>query len=388
VTLAPEPHLGKEAPSARILFIKFSAIGDIVAATPALRALKEKLRCHITLLTVKDYEGLLADCPYVDEIVAMERPFERLRFGFQWSDAWRLLSFLNELRGKHFTAVVNYQQNARSFVVELFLQPSVGAKIRALRNLIIESLMPAVLKRLRQRRLFTVIASGKVAFRPALYYDASPLRRFGIREVDPRPEFFLNDALRSFADETLSKRGIGPSSDALLVGINPGVNWESKRYFEDRYAAVADALIERHDAWILIFGGPADIQKAEAVLAGMRHKDRAVLVAGITPTPNHAAALIARCRLFITNDTGLMHIAAALGVPTVSLFGGTHPALHAPRAQPDCPHIHLSAGDSLRCWPCYRYHCHWKTERACFLGITTERVLSAAEMILTRRSHL
>jgi ADP-heptose:LPS heptosyltransferase len=369
-----------------VLFIKFSAIGDIVQATPALRALKSQIPCHITLLTVKDYEGLLADCPYVDEIIAMERPFQRQKWGVQLEDARRLVAILRSLRRKHFDAAVNYQQNSRSFLIEFFVQSSLGGKLRALKNLAIESLMPARLKRRRQRRLFTDIATGRQPFRPALYYDPHPLRRLGIDEVDTRAEFFLNDGLRAFAESILTGHGITLSPDAPLIGLNPGVNWESKRYFEERYAEVTNTLIERRNAWVLIFGGPDDLPKADAVLAGIRRRERTVSLAGKTPTPNHAAAVIALCALFITNDTGLMHLAAAVGVPTVAIFGGTHPALHAPRPRPQTPHIHLTAGESLPCWPCYRYRCHWKIHRACLEGISAERVLSAVLSILQART--
>lgn len=366
----------------RVLFIKFSAIGDIVEATPALRALKKDLGCHITLLTVKDYEGLLADCPYVDEIIAMERPFTRLRSGWSLEDTRKLLHFLRALNGRRFDAIVNYQQNARSFVVELFIQRSLMGKIRALKNLIIEALMPVWCKKLRQRRLFTAIAAGVIPFRPGLYYDPYPERQLGISRLEYRPEFFLNDELRAYAESVLHQWGIRPSQENPLIGINPGVNWESKRYFEERYAEVANALIDQMGAWIILFGGPDDVAKAEAVIAGVQRRDRIFSLAGKTPTPNHAAAVIARCRLFITNDTGLMHIAGALGIPTVSIFGGTHPALHAPRSGFGVPHLHLSAGKHLPCWPCYRYYCLWKNNRECFRGITVDRVLEAAVTLL------
>jgi heptosyltransferase-2 len=149
--------------------------------------------------------------------------------------------------------------------------------------------------------------------------------------MDTRTESFPNDALRAFAESVLRDHGIRPSPEAPLIGLNLGVNWESKHYFEERYAVVAKALVEQREATILVFGGPDDLPKAEAVLAGIRRRDRVVSLAGKTRTPNHAAAVIALCALFITNDTGVMDLVAAVGVPTVAIFGGTHRALHAPR---------------------------------------------------------
>lgn len=370
-------------PVRNLLFIRFSAIGDIVECVPLLRALKQRLGCRITWLTVKGYEGVLADCPYVDEVIAVERPFRRARFGMHWWDARRSYGSIRDLQKRRFDAVVNYQRNARSYVIELFTQPSLSRRLRAFRDLLAEGLTPPAVKKRRQQRRLALLTAHPEASRHLVFMARPPLDEFGISQYDDSLEFFLNDSLRGFADEFLAGHSVAPSPARPLIGINPGVNWESKQYFEHRYAAAADALVQADNADILIFGGPEDVEKANAVLAAMKQGDRAVSCAGQTPSANHAAALIARCSLFITNDTGLMHLAAALGVPTISIFGGTHPGLHAPIPQPGVPHIHLCKGQSLPCWPCYRYHCKISDNRACLKPVTPDDILSAARGILS-----
>jgi len=348
----------------KILVIKFSAIGDLVLTVPALRAIHQAFpTASITLLVVKGYEGILRACPYVDEILALERPFRR---SFSLTDLLRTARFLWQLREGHFDEVFNFQGNTRSYLMELVAVRGWRRKWVAFRHFLFQLLAPPAMKGGRKQKGYPVDVQLEV------------LREQGIPSAGAHLEFFLAPEEITFADRFLARHPILASS-IFLLGINPGVNWESKEYFEERYAEIADYFAERHGAGILIFGGPEDVPRAEAVLRAMKHPGQAVSCAGQTPTPNYAAALISRCSLFITNDTGLMHLAAAVGVPTVSIFGGTDPFLHAPQGK---NHIALCKGKSLPCWPCYRYYCHIPEKRKCLKMISVSDVLTSAESLL------
>ncbi|MGH8103490.1 MAG: glycosyltransferase family 9 protein [bacterium] len=359
-----------EQTPARILFIKFSAIGDIVLNIPALRAIHAKFpQADIDWLTVRGYEGILAVCPYIKETLVIERPFRR---SFSLADLRSSMRFLRDIARRRYDRVFNFQGNARSYLIECVAQPGFQAKAAALGRLIRESLLPPGLKGGRKQRGYPVDVT------------LADLETMGIPDAGRHLEYFLSEECAGFASEFLARHSLEPSPARPLIGLNPGVNWESKEYFEERYAAAADALVESHRADILIFGGPDDLDKANAVLGAMTHRDRAISCAGQTPTPNHAAALIARCSMFITNDTGLMHLAAAVGTPTVSIFGGTSPSFHAPRPQTGMDHIALCKGQTLPCWPCYRYYCQITDNRACMKPITDEDIVATARTLLSK----
>ncbi len=354
----------------KVLVIKFSAIGDLVLTVPALRAIRQAFpSARISLLVVKGYEGILHACPYIDETLTLERPFRR---SFPPLDFFRFTRFLFLLSGKHFDEVFNFQGNARSYLIEIFTSPGWKRKWNAFGNLLFQIFAPPAMKGGRRQKGYPVEV------------QLGDLKKRGIPPAGAHLEFFFSTEEISFANAFLSRYPF-LTTRTFLLGINPGVNWESKEYFEERYAGVADNLVKHYGAGVLLFGGPEDIPKAEAVLRAMKHPEEAVICAGQTPTPNHAAALISRCSLFITNDTGLMHLSAAVGVPTLSIFGGTNPLFHAPKAE---PHIALCKGQSLPCWPCYRYHCQIPDNRKCLKMISVSEVLSSADSLLAHPARV
>jgi heptosyltransferase II len=118
------------------------------------------------------------------------------------------------------------------------------------------------------------------------------------------------------------------AADAPLVGVAPGATFgPAKKWFPERFAAVADRLSDAYGVRVLIFGSGADRASAEQV--SLHARNGLIDLAGRTNL-KEAMTLIARCRLFISNDSGLMHVAAALGVPTVAIFGSTNPITTSP----------------------------------------------------------
>ncbi|MFN4181669.1 MAG: glycosyltransferase family 9 protein, partial [bacterium] len=338
-----------------ILVIKFSAMGDLILITPVLRALKVKYPdSHLTLVVARHNASLLTAWPYIDEIMPVSVPFQR---SFSFSDFVGFTRFLFQLRHRRYHLVFNFQGNVRSYLIEFFAQPGLRKKLLALKRIIPLLFLPPKFRRGKMQKGYPVDVW------------LAHLQESGIPPAGTHLEFFFHPEEKEEAKTLISDI---PSS-ALIVGINPGVNWESKRYPEERYAEIANQLIEEFGAYIVIFGGPEDIEKARMVEKNIRHREKVKNLAGKTRTLNIASGVIKHCRLFITNDSGLMHCAAAVGVPTISLFGGTHPSLHSPRGP---HHFSFFGGDSLPCSPCYRYWCSNPVKRACFHSITPELVVS------------
>jgi ADP-heptose:LPS heptosyltransferase len=131
-----------------------------------------------------------------------------------------------------------------------------------------------------------------------------------------------------------------------VIGLNPGATQERKRWPEERFAVLGDQLAAEWGCRVAIFGGPGDEDLADRILRSM--ESPAINLAGRLRLGETAAAL-RRCEIVISNDTGPLHMASALGVPVVGLFGPTspnqfgprgarHAVLRAPTRCPHCPH--------------------------------------------------
>jgi heptosyltransferase-2 len=157
------------------------------------------------------------------------------------------------------------------------------------------------------------------------------------------------------------------------LGVNPGAYYgPAKRWFPDRYAAVADALQQEFGVRTVIFGSPSDLPVAKEVAAKM--KKPPVLLTGRTSL-GQLMALIRRCRLLITNDSGPMHLAAALDVPQLAIFGSTSEVATGPLSREA-----LVIKQQVDCNPCFLREC--PTDFRCMKGIPVERVLEEARKIL------
>lgn len=178
------------------------------------------------------------------------------------------------------------------------------------------------------------------------------------------------------AREVLEQAGVTP--DAKLVGVNPGAAFgPAKRWLTDRYSELADRLIREAGATILIFGSAAERPIAQAIQAEMQ--EQAVILSGRTNLGT-LAGLISGCALFITNDSGPMHLAAALEVPQIALFGSTDEIATGP-FDPRAEVIHKH----VECSPCLRRTC--PIDLRCFTRITVDEVFEKAQGKLQSESR-
>ena len=174
----------------------------------------------------------------------------------------------------------------------------------------------------------------------------------------------------------------GARSDRPLVMLNPGASFgPSKMWAPERFGAVADALIERRGAQVIVNAAPNDAERGVAAqVAGAMRGPPLVNLAGRDNTLGLLKALLRRCDLLITNDTGPRHIAAAFGVGVVTLFGSTDPVW----AQIDYDRERILRVD-LPCSPCQEKICPQPAGplyHQCMAGISTEMVLRAADELL------
>jgi heptosyltransferase-2 len=206
-----------------------------------------------------------------------------------------------------------------------------------------------------------------------VYYYLRMLEGLGL-ETEGEPKLFLSpppDAA-TWAQKALFEAGVREGDD--LIGINPGAAYgPAKRWLPERFVELARMLTRQADAKVVVFGTNADRKVGEGALATA--PERVINMAGKT-TLGQAMALMARCRVFITNDSGLMHVAAALHVPLVAIFGSTNPVTTGPFSD----RVVIVRKD-IDCSPCLKAVC--TVDFRCMKAITTEEVYEAALSLLT-----
>ena len=149
--------------------------------------------------------------------------------------------------------------------------------------------------------------------------------KLGAKSAGRKPEIVLQDEHVRFAERTLPRW-----ENRCIIGIHPGCGDAQayKRWPPDRFASVADHLVQHYDAHVVLFGGPNEVSLTESIRSIMREAEVTVLTGRMSLL--EAAACMTRCDLFISNDSGLMHLAAAVGTPVVAIFGPTSESKNAP----------------------------------------------------------
>jgi heptosyltransferase-2 len=202
-------------------------------------------------------------------------------------------------------------------------------------------------------------------------YYLGLLRSLGASQVDRIPRLQLKEKCIEMGLNLLSDMGIDKRE--LLIGVHPGAAYgETKRWFPERFGAVLGRL-QKSGRRFLLLGGPGEELIAQQISAEMDHP--VIDLIGRT-TVAEALALIGRCSLFLSNDSGLMHVAAALNIPQVALFGSTDPQKTAPlnnRAVVIHP-------EHVSCTPCFKRSCPEDLE--CMKAITVDEVATAAVQLL------
>jgi ADP-heptose:LPS heptosyltransferase len=193
----------------------------------------------------------------------------------------------------------------------------------------------------------------------------------GLKVEDRYTEFFTEEEDSLFVDNFLKAHSVN-SGDTIVL-VNPGGNWPPKRWIKEYWAQVSDRLISECKAKVIITGAHNDIPLAQAIKELM--KGSPVLACGVLNL-KQLAALAKRADIFITADTGPLHIANAIGAKKIiALFGPTDPSLTGPYPLKNALIIRKDIGCKI---PCYEVHC--KNNR-CMKAITPEDVMAAVKSV-------
>lgn len=200
------------------------------------------------------------------------------------------------------------------------------------------------------------------------------LKTLGI-SVDDRTLFIQRtEEARRAAREFFSQENL---EGRTVIGIHPGSGIHQagfKRWPKERFAALADRLSQEFGARVILFGGAEEISLAAEIRRAMKS---APLIMTGKSTLSQTASLIAKCRLFISNDSGLLHVACAVATPAIGIFGPTSPLRTGPFHS--CSSV---IRKELRCSPCYRGKPVSCSHRKCLEEITVEDVFEEAKRLL------
>jgi heptosyltransferase-2 len=348
-----KPSLSDYRPR-KILIRSTNWIGDAIMTTPAVRTIRENFPdAEIAILAKPWVADVFAASPHVDEII-LYRSDDAHR-GLQ--GLWRLAG---ELRERRFDLAI-LLQNAfeAALLARLARIPARAGYRRDARSLLLTHpvTIDPQLKKIHQ-----------------VHYYQDLLRQLGLVPGPDELHLALPRPVRHWAKEFVANMGRRP-----LIGLNPGAAYGPAKCWPPRkYGELAVRLHERLGASLLVFGTTQDSGAAAAIKA--RLPDHVIDLAGKTKLAE-AMALIGACDGFVTNDSGLMHVGAALRTPLVAIFGSTDAIATGPYS----PRATVVQKD-LSCRPCLKPDC--KADFACMEEIGVEEVLAAMLRLLEQGKHM
>lgn len=338
----------------KVLILKPSSLGDVIHALPVLRLIKQaKPHSEIYWWLESSLVSLLENDPDLAGVI----PFHRKRWSNPryWSEAFQSIQ---DIRAHEFDWVIDLQSLLRSGVLAWLANgdftiglddPREGA--RACYDLVVP-----------RPSYHTHAADWYLSVLPHL--DVPVHRSFEWLPIQP-------DAARNVRQQW-------KSDESTLVCLQPGARWLNKRWPVEHFADLVHLALEQNPSLkFAILGGNADMELGSAIAS--ISPERCMDLTGRTSLPEMIEWLrLSQC--LITNDTGPMHVAAALGKPVIALFGPTEPRRTGPYRQLD----HVAQMD-LPCIPCMKSTCSWKEPLACLKGISPAFVLTKLQSVLDAR---
>jgi ADP-heptose:LPS heptosyltransferase len=332
----------------KILVIRMDRLGDFIVTTPLLKTLRKEFpSARITLLARKDICELAIGQPSIDDVISYDDGVSISTF----------LSLAGRVRDRHF---------------DLAIDP--------LRDYTLRTAMLAYVSRAPYRLGFDIAGRGvffnlKVSpagLKGTMAEDTISLAgEFGIAAEEVIPEIVVSDKDKTIVENFMRGQNI---TGGFLIGIHPGGYYPSQRWSPDNFAKLIDRLSENAGIKIILLGSG----KEAALLKAIEDKVAAGICVFRTDSLNSLAAIIDRLKLFVGNNSGPLHMAAALGKRTVSTMGPTDSRLWQPSGKG-----HIVLGKELACAPCNRPFCR---EHECMESITVDAMFGAVSLQIKRIS--
>ena len=342
----------------KILVINLMHIGDLMLVTPVLRTLRTNYpNAHIALLADKKLADLVQLNKNIDECILIDKKGDDDKF-------FNFVKFIFKIREKNFDLVINLHRNERASALAAFS----GAKK------IVGYSKPGF------SFFFTKVMPNLKAVKHQIHSHFDVLREaVGIEKFDDGGlEMWISDEKKSEADKIFKNNF---PTDTKVIAFNIGASWLTKRWIDDYFAECADILLERGFG-VAFLGGPTDKEIVAECVKKIRRKDseRLKIFTGELSLAV-LAGFLDNCVLFLTTDSGPMHVGVARNIPIVTMFGSSP----VPGFYPyDAKDILIKTPEP--CHPCGKHICPKVGEEnlACMKNIPVDVVMKYVDEILKK----
>jgi heptosyltransferase I len=345
-----------------ILLIRLSSIGDVLHCTPVAKTLRERFpHAKISWIVGEKSKDILLGNPYLDQILIWQREkWESELHSGAWRKGYENFRVLeHHLRQEQFDVAIDMHG--------LLLSGLIGWRSGAATRIGFSN------AREGSPLFYTDKVSPMKALPITRHYlqllKSLDVRKFSTDMVMPIAEEDAAFAQYIWKDNQLS------NSDVVVI-LNPATSWITKNWPPEYYAVLANLLMKNHKAKIILLGAPSDMQLVNNIMNGI--SEPVINLAGRTNL-KELAAVVQNSNLFIGGDTGPLHVAAAVGTPTISIFGPTDPRVYTPEGEG-----HIALTSSAACKGCHNRRCK---NHICMTKILPIDVYRAAEKLLTQCSR-
>jgi len=325
----------------RILVIKLRAVGDVVLSALVLPNLRAAFpESAIDFLTETPSVDALRLQPALNRILVYDR------------HTMSGLDLIRQVRRGKYDLVIDLFGNPRTALVTRLS----GARRR-------------VGYRFRGRTYaYNVVVTPRGGEVHNSQFNLDALERIGVPIVDRNLRFYYGEDDAAFVQQSLSGANL---EHAKLVGVNAGGGWYTKRWHLKEFALLADRIHDRFGCTIVLTWGPGQRDEVETIARQMRSTPYIPPATTLT----QLAALLARCAFVVSNDSGPMHITAAVGTPVLGIFGPTRPELQGPYGAKNL----TVRNESLDCLGCNLTSC--PIGNPCMQALSVDAVFSAFEKL-------
>ena len=328
----------------KILIIKFGGIGDILLSTPVLPNLKAYFPdAEINFLTLRHSRDILIDNPYLTRAFTYDPTEDK---------SWCLIK---NIRSQKYDLVIDLFGNPRT----AFITFMSGAKYRF------------GFKFRGRDYAYNIKMDGRGGLVHNVEFNLDSLRALNIPIVSKKLTLPVNIVHEEFADEFIKSVNL---EGKKIIGISKTGGWESKRYKKEDYVKLIDRLNEMYDVDFLLFWGNQKERENCQFIKDSIIKKNAHL---IPDSPiRYLGAIIKRCNIVIGNDSGPLHIAVAMGVPTLGIYGPTNPALQGPYGDKNLSVVN----EKLDCLYCNLLEC--PIGNICMTELSKETIIEKVQELI------
>ena len=329
----------------RILIIRLAPFGETVLTTPVIRALRQHFRdAYIAYMVAPTREDLVSANPHLNEVLTYQPSVPKLI----------------------------YQMARRQFQMAVILQPTF--------RLVLHTFLARIPLRIGfetntggKRLLSVAVPNNTQQHETQRYLDV--VRALGVESTDDEPEVFVNSEGKTWIDNFLKIEKLDDGNP--IIGLNPGAATVYRRWDAANFAVLGDLLHEAYRAHIIITTGPREGELADQIVAQMAHSP--VIVNQVTPM--QLAALLQQCNLYISNDTGPMHLSTAVKTPTIALFGASNLIQWAPPWEKHAV-IARKACEFMKTLSSKEWDAHPDRARENLEAITPDTVMTTVEKLI------